>query len=139
MTTAGKILLGVALAVSFAPFLGFLLLGLLFLPMQLALFFHAVLNRNPEWIYSLPVILPILGGVAGVAAMHNVVGRVYGQPVKNHDARLVIVGLVLGLLALVGSVYVVELPIFAVLAAVVTAYVVYLDREYLFSKPSHKY
>lgn len=83
MTTTGKILLGVALAVSFAPFLGFLMPGLLFLPMQLALFAHMVLTLDALSIHSLPIILPTLGGLAGAAAMHNEVGRWYGLPVKS--------------------------------------------------------
>jgi len=137
LTTIGKILLGVALAVSYAPFLGFLLLGLLFLPMQLALLLYGIFDLDPESIHTLPIILPILGGLAGVAAMHNVVGRVYGLPVKSHDPRLIMSGLILGLLALFGSLYVTRLVGFTVFAAVVTAYIVYLDRKFLFGGRDH--
>lgn len=47
------------------------------------------------------------------------------------------VGLIIGLLALLGSLYVTRLAGFTVFAAAVTEYIVYLDREFLLGGFDH--
>ena len=72
MSTLHKVILGIALAVSFAPFLAYLLFGLLFLPMWLLMFGIALIQGDPEVIHFMPVVVPLLGGLAGTASMSHV-------------------------------------------------------------------
>jgi len=69
VSTSHKVILGIALAASFAPFLGYLALGLLFLPMWLLMFGLALIQGDPEVIHFMPVGVPMLGGLAGAWSM----------------------------------------------------------------------
>ena len=124
-----------ALAVSFAPFLGYLALGLLFLPMWLLMFGIALIQGEPEVVHFMPVVVPMLAGLAGVASMFHVICRVYGWSVKKRDSRWVLAGIVGGLGAMFYSLVLIPMAWFAASATVVTVYLVVLDREYLFAKP----
>ena len=96
MSTLHKVILGIALAVSFAPFLAYLLFGLLFLPMWLLMFGIALIQGDPEVIHFMPVVVPLLGGLAGTASMYHVICRVYGFSAKKRDSRWVLVGILGG-------------------------------------------
>ena len=135
MSTSHKVILGIALAVSFAPFLGYLALGLLFLPMWLLMFGIALIQGDPEVVHFLPVVVPMLAGLAGVASMYHVTCRVYGLSVKERDSRWVIAGILSGLGAMFYSLVLIPMAWFAVSATVLTVYLVFLDREYLFANP----
>ena len=131
MSTTHRVILGIALAVSFAPFLGYLAVGLFFLPMWLLVFITALIQGDPEVVHVLPLLLSMLGGLVGAASMYHVVGRVYGLPVKTRDTRWVVGGILAGLCALGYSVALFPVAWFGASATVLTAYLVYLDREYL--------
>jgi hypothetical protein len=135
VSTSHKVILGIALAVSFAPFLGYLALGLLFLPMWLLMFGLALIQGDPEVVHFLPVVVPMLGGLAGAWSMYYVIGRVYGLPVRVRDSRRVIAGILAGLAAMFYSLTLIPMAWFAAPAAVLTVYLVLLDREHLFAKP----
>ena len=135
MSTSHKLILGIALAVSFAPFLGYLALGLLFLPMWLLMFGLALIQGDPEVIHFMPVVIPMLGGLAGAWSMYHVISRVYGLSVRKRDSRWVMAGILAGLGAMFYSLTLISLAWFAASAAALTLYLVYLDREYLFAKP----
>jgi len=132
--TLHKVILGIALAASFAPFLGCLALGLLFLPMWLLMFGLALIQGDPEVIHFMPVVVPMLGGLAGAVSMHHVVCRVYGLPVRKRDSRWVIAGIMAGLGAMFYSATLFPVAWFVVPATALTLYLVYVDREYLFEK-----
>lgn len=135
MSTSHKVVLGIALAVSFAPFLGCLALGLLFLPMWLLMFGIALIQGDPEVIHFMPVVVALFAGLGGTASMHHVVRRVYGLPVKERDSRWVIAGIVSGLGAIAYSLVLFPMAWFAAPAALLTSYLVFLDRDYLFARP----
>ena len=104
LSLTARILLGVALTVSFAPLLGYLLLGLLFFPMWFTMLIYGIGNGDLESFLSLLwLLLLILGGVMGAVALHNVVSRLYG------------------------------LGWFALAPALLTCCLIVLDYEYLFS------
>jgi hypothetical protein len=135
VSTSHKVILGIALAVSFAPFLGYLALGLLFLPMWLLMLGIALIQGDPEVVHFMPVVVPMLAGLAGVASMHNVICRIYGLSVKERDPRWVIAGILGGLGAIYYSLVLIPVAWFAASATVLTVYLVFLDREYLFANP----
>ena len=135
MSTSHKVILGIALAVSFAPFLGYLAFGLLFLPMWLLMFGLALIQGDPEVIHFMPVVVPMLGGLAGAWSMGHVISRVYGLSERKPDSRWVMAGIFAGLGAMLYSLTLIPMAWFAGSAAALTLYVVYLDREYLFAKP----
>ena len=124
-------MLGLALAVSFAPFLGYLAFGLLFLPMWLLVFITALVQGDPEVVHLLPLLVSLLGGLAGVASMYHVVGRVYGLRVKARDARWIMGGILAGLCALLYSAVLFPVTWFGASAFALTVYLVYLERKYL--------
>lgn len=136
MSTSHKVILGIALAVSFAPFLAYLALGLLFLPMWLLMFGLALIQGDPEVIHFIPVVVPMLGGLAGAWSMYHVIRRVYGLPVKARNSRWVMAGILAGLGAMIYSLVLIPMAWFAAPAAVLTVYLVFLDREYLLTKPN---
>ena len=131
MSTTHRVILGIALAVSFAPFMGYLAVGLFFLPMWLLVFITALIQGDPGVVHVLPLLLSMFGGLVGAASMYHVVGRVYGLPVKTRDTRRVLGGILAGLCALGYSVVLFPVAWFGASAAVLTAYLVYLDREHL--------
>ena len=131
MTTTHRVILGIALAVSFAPFLGYLAVGLVFLPMWLLVFFTALIQGDPGVTHILPLLLSMLGGLAGVVSMYSVVGRVYGLPVKTLDTRTIVGGILAGLCAMGYAVVLFPVAWFGTSAAMLTVYLVYLDRDYL--------
>ena len=131
MSTSHKVILGIALAASFAPFLGYLALGLLFLPMWLLMFGLALIQGDPEVIHFMPVVTPMLGGLAGAWSMYHVIGHVYGLPVTMRDSRWVIAGILAGLVAMFYSLTLAPMAWFAASASVLTVYLVFLDREFL--------
>jgi hypothetical protein len=135
VSASHKVILGIALAVSFAPFLGYLALGLLFLPMWLLMFGLALIQGDPEVIHFMPVVVPMLSGLAGAWSMYHVIGRVYGLSVRKRDSRWVMAGIFAGLGAMFYSLTLIPMAWFAAPAAALTLYLVYLDREYLFAKP----
>jgi hypothetical protein len=135
VSTSHKVILGIALAVSFAPFLGYLALGLLFLPMWLLMFGIALIQGDPEVVHFVPVVVPMLAGLAGVASMHHVICRVYGLSVRRRDSRWVIAGILGGLGAMFYSLVLIPMAWFAACAAVLTVYLVFLDRKNLFTNP----
>jgi len=135
VSTLHKVILGIALAVSFAPFLAYLLFGLLFLPMWLLMFGVALIQGDPEVIHFMPVVVPLLGGLAGTASMYRVICRVYGFSAKKRDSRWVLAGILGGLGAIFYSLVLFPLAWFAASAAVLTLYLVFLDREFLFANP----
>jgi uncharacterized membrane-anchored protein len=123
------------LAITFAPFLGYLAFGLLFLPMWLLVFVTALIQGDPEVIHVVSLLLLMLGGLAGTVSMYHVVRHVYGLPARKRDARWVMAGILAGLCAIFYSVALFPVAWFAVSAAVLSGYLVYLDREYLFAGP----
>lgn len=131
MSTTHRVMLGLALAVSFAPFMGYLAFGLFFLPMWLLVFITALVQGDPEVVHILPLLLSMLGGLAGVASMYHVVSRVYGLRVKARDARWIMAGILAGLCAVFYSAVLFPVAWFGASAFVLTAYLVYLEREYL--------
>lgn len=135
MSTSHKVILGIALAVSFAPFLGYLALGLLFLPMWLLMFGIALIQGDPEVVHFMPVVVPLLAGLAGTASMYHVICRVYGLSVRKRDSRWVMAGILAGLGAIFFSPVLFPMTWFAVSAAALTAYLVFLEREYFFANP----
>ncbi len=135
MSTSHKVILGIALAVSFGPFLGYLAVGLLFLPMWLLMFGVSLIKGDPEVIHFMPVVVPLFGGLAGAASMLHVTCRVYGLPVMKRDPRWVMAGVLGGLGAMFYSLVLFPMAWFAASAAMLTLYLVFLDRAYLFGKP----
>ena len=134
LSLTARILLGVALTVSFAPLLGYLLLGLLFFPMWFTMLIYGIGNGDLESFLSLLwLLLLILGGVMGAFALHNVVSRLYGLETRRYDSRLVFSGLLVGLLSVLGGMAYIGLGWFALAPALLTCCLIVLDHEYLFS------
>ena len=128
-----KILLGIALVVCFAPFLGYLLLGLVFFPMWVVMLVGGAAQGDGDAILILGLLLPIIGGVFGVIALHNVLSRLYGREVKRYDSRVVLAGLFAGMLSVLGGVPYLGFGWFALCAVVLTIILIVLDHEFLFS------
>ena len=119
---------------SFAPLLGYLLLGLLFFPMWFAMSIHGIANGDLESFLSLVwLLLLILGGVMGTVALHNVVSRLYGLEYRRYDSRFVFSALLVGLLSVIGGMAYIGLGWFALAPALLTCCLIVLDYEYLFS------
>ena len=137
MTGVQKFLLGSALAATLAPFVGYLAVGLFFMPLWLSMLFISILKGFEGASEVLLLVLLFVGGVAGLFALHNVVSRLYGLPAPAPAPGRVISGIVAGLLSLAGAQYLLELPVFAAAAAAVTLLVIYLDRKFLFGSRVH--
>jgi hypothetical protein len=134
LSPTARILLAVALTVSFAPLLGYLLLGLLFFPMWFAMLIVSITNGDLESFLSLGWVLTlILGGVMGTVALHNVVSRMYGLEYRRFDSRFVFSGLLVGLLSMLGGMAHIGLGWFALVPTSLTCFLIVLDYEYLFS------
>jgi hypothetical protein len=130
---AAKILLGIALVVCFAPFLGYLLLGLVFFPMWVVMLVGAAAQGDGDAILIFGLLLLIIGGVFGVIALHNVLSRLYGLEVKRYDSRFVLAGLFAGMLSVLGGGAYLGFGWFALSAAVLTIILIVLDHQFLFS------
>lgn len=135
MSTSHRVILGIALAITFAPFLGYLAFGLFFLPMWILVFVTALIQGDPEVIHVMTLLLLMLGGVAGTVSMYHVVRHVFGLPARKRDARWVMAGILAGLCAIFYSVVFFPVAWFAASAALLTGYLVYLDREYFLAGP----
>lgn len=126
VTPLARSLITLEFSIAFAPFIGYLAFGLLFLPIQLV-----VLVTDPLSVDALVPVTMLLG-TSGIVGLYHLLNWILYEKAGTFGWPTVSICLAAGMLALVPTALILapELRVFAVLAFFATCHFMWLGRDY---------
>jgi len=129
-----KVLLAVEVFACFAPMAILLLVGIAIAPMQLQFLFSSYSEARPG---ALLFLVAVGAGIAGMAALANVMLWLFSPPTKFLSRRWTLAGMVLGMLPVAfyafGPVDSMSWRLAGLLPLACACHIAYLARDFLFS------